>query len=86
MPTPLMTSSWLFPPRTREVQLDEAWSFVGKKQQNCYPADPADDHQGDLWDHIAYDSEHKLVLVVVPGIARRRVCPGGRWRIQGPSG
>ena len=67
MPTTLTTSSWLFPPRTREVQLDEAWSFVGKKQKNCDPADPADDHKGDWWDHVAYDPEHKLVLVVVPG-------------------
>jgi len=68
-----MTSSWLFPPRTREVQLDEAWSFVGKKQKNCDPADPADDHKGDWWDHVAYDPEHKLVLVVVPG-ARSGEC------------
>jgi hypothetical protein len=62
-----MTSSWLFPPRTREVQLDEMWAFVAKKQKNCDPADPADDHKGDYWDHVAYDPEHKLVLVVVPG-------------------
>jgi hypothetical protein len=62
-----MTSSWLFPPRTREVQLDEAWSFVAKKQANCDPTDPADDHKGDWWDHAAYDPEHKLVLAVVPG-------------------
>jgi hypothetical protein len=67
MPTTLTTSSWLFPPRTREVQLDEAWSFVGKKQKDCDPADPADDHKGDWWDHVAYDPEHKLVLAVVPG-------------------
>ena len=62
-----MTSSWLFPPRTREVQLDEKWSFVGKKQKNCDPLDPADDHKGDWWDHVAYDPEHRLVLAVVPG-------------------
>jgi IS1 family transposase len=62
-----MTSSWLFPPRTREVQFDEMWSFVGKKQGNCDPADPDDDHKGDWWDHVAYDPEHKLVLAVVPG-------------------
>ncbi len=62
-----MTSSWLFPPRTREVQFDEMWAFVGKKQKNCDPTDPADDHKGDYWDHVAYDPEHKLVLVVVPG-------------------
>lgn len=63
----LMTSSWLFPPRTREVQFDEMWSFVGKKQKTCDPTDPADDHKGDWWDHIALDPEHKLVLAVVPG-------------------
>ena len=62
-----MTSSWLFPPRTREVQFDEKWSFVDKKQKNCDPTDPADDHKGDWWDHVAYDPEHRLVLAVVPG-------------------
>ncbi len=63
----LMTSSWLFPPRTREVQLDEKWSFVHTKQKHCDPTDPADDHKGDWWDHVAYDPEHRLVLAVVPG-------------------
>ena len=67
MPTTLTTSSWLFPPRTREVQLDEKWSFVAKKQKNCDPTDPADDHKGDWWDHVALDPEHKLILAVVPG-------------------
>ena len=66
-PTTLTTSSWLFPPRTREVQFDEKWSFVAKKQKNCDPADPADDHKGDWWDHVAFDPEHRLVLAVVPG-------------------
>ena len=66
-PTTLMTSSWLFPPRTREVQFDEKWSFVAKKQKNCDPTEAADDHKGDWWDHVAYDPEHKLVLAVVPG-------------------
>jgi IS1 family transposase len=62
-----MRSSWLFPPRTCEVQLDEKWSFVGKKQANCDPTDPTDDHKGDWWDHVAYDPEHRLVLAVIPG-------------------
>jgi hypothetical protein len=62
-----MTSSWPFPPETREVQLDEKWSFVAKKQHNCDPDDPADDHKGDWWDHVAYDAEHRLVLAVAPG-------------------
>ena len=40
---------------------------MGKKQKNCDPADPDDDHCGDYWDHVAFDPEHKLVLAVVPG-------------------
>ncbi len=61
------TNSWLFPPQTREVQFDEKWAFVGKKEKNCDPADPADDRQGDNWDHVAFDPEHRLVVSVVPG-------------------
>ena len=37
-----MTNSWAFPPNTREVQFDEKWSFVGKKEKHCDPADPGD--------------------------------------------
>jgi IS1 family transposase len=43
------------------------WSFVAKKQKNCNPDDPADDHKGDWWDFVAYDAEHRLVVAVVPG-------------------
>lgn len=43
------------------------WSFVGKKQKNCDPAHPDDDHQGDWWDHVAFDPEPTLVLAVIPG-------------------
>ena len=67
MPARPTRSSWLFPPATREVQFDEKWSFVHKKQKTCDPADPADDHKGDWWDHVAYDADHRLVLAVVPG-------------------
>ena len=67
MPGKSTTSSWLFPPRTREVQFDEKWSYAFKKQEHCDPTDPADDHHGDWWDHIAIDPETKLVLCVVPG-------------------
>jgi hypothetical protein len=42
MPT---TKSRRFPPETREVQLDEKWSFVAKRQVHCDPLDPADDHK-----------------------------------------
>ena len=61
------TKSWLFPPQTREVQFDEKWAFVAKKQKNCDPANPADAQKGDSWDHVAYDPEHRLVLAVIPG-------------------
>lgn len=65
---PTCTTSWSpFPPRTREVQLDEKWAFVAKKQANCDPADPADDRRGDHWDHVALDADHRLVVGVVPG-------------------
>lgn len=38
------TSTWLFPPRTREVQFDEKWVFVAKQQKNGDPTNPADAH------------------------------------------
>ena len=60
-------SWWRFPPQTREVQCDEKWAFVGKKAKHCDPTDPADAKQGDNWDHVALDPEHRLVVSVVPG-------------------
>jgi IS1 family transposase len=66
-PKPPTTNSWAFPPCTREVQFDEKWAFVSKKQKNCDPTNPDDDHCGDYWDYVAFDPEHKLVLAVVPG-------------------
>lgn len=67
MPNNSMTSWWPFPPSTREVQCDEKWAFVGKKQPHCRDDEPADEQRGDHWDHVAYDPEHRLVLSVVPG-------------------
>jgi hypothetical protein len=49
------------------VQLDEKWSFVGKKERHCDPADEADWFRGDQWDHVALDPDHRLVLEVVVG-------------------
>jgi IS1 family transposase len=40
---------------------------VGKKEKHCDPDDPDDARQGDNWDHVAFDPEHRLVLSVVPG-------------------
>jgi len=61
------TNSWPFPPETREVQFDEKWSFVGKKEKRCDPTNPEDAKRGDNWDHVAIDPEHRLVVSVVPG-------------------
>jgi hypothetical protein len=47
--------------------VDEKWAFVGKKQAHCDPDNPADAEQGDHWDHVALDVDHRLVLYVVPG-------------------
>lgn len=58
-------SSWPFPPQTKEVQFDEKWSFVGKKEE------PSDSHDppgfGQNWDHTAIDAESRLLLSLVPG-------------------
>ncbi len=61
------TNSWLFPPQTREVQFDEKWSFVGKKEKHCDPTKDGDAFCGDNWDHVALDAEHRLVVCVVTG-------------------
>jgi len=49
------------------VQFDEKWAFVGKKEKHCDPEALADAEQGDNWDHVALDPEHRLVVSVVPG-------------------
>jgi IS1 family transposase len=67
MPSSSTTNAWRFPPLTTEVQFDEKWAFVAKKEAHCDRADPADDHKGDYWDHVAFDPEHRLVVAVVPG-------------------
>jgi hypothetical protein len=52
------------------VQFDEKWAFVGKKEKPCDPDKPADAKQGDNWEHIALDPEHRLVVSVGPGKRR----------------
>jgi IS1 family transposase len=67
MPKRCTRNSWPFPPRTREVQVDEKWAFVGQKEASCDPLDPLDRLRGDDWDHTAVDPESRLLLAVVPG-------------------
>ena len=40
---------------------------MDKKEKHCDPENPADAQQGDNWDHVALDPEHRLVVSVVPG-------------------
>src|SRR3954468_12253352 len=58
---------WLFSPQTRELQLDEKWSFVFKKHKRCSKEELEQEKVGDCWDHIAFDPEHRLVLGAVFG-------------------
>ena len=67
MPAVYMTNWSRFPPQTKELQFDEKWAFVGKKEKHCDPNDPNDAKQGDNWDHVAYDPESRLALSVVSG-------------------
>jgi IS1 family transposase len=47
--------------------MDEKWAFVARKEAQCEADDPAGGRQGDNWDHVAFDPEHRFVLAVVPG-------------------
>lgn len=49
---------------TKEIQLDEKWGFVYKKQAHC---DEHEKERGDNWDHVAIDPEHRLLLCVISG-------------------
>ena len=72
MPANSTTNWWPFPPETEEVQFDEKWAFVYKKEGRCDPHQPVDERCGDHWDHVAFDPEHKLVVTVVPGKRTRK--------------
>lgn len=67
-------NSWPFPPQTREVQVDEKWGFVAKKEASCDPLDPLDRFCGDDWDHTAVDPESRLLLALVPGKRDGETC------------
>jgi len=56
-----------FSPQTREVQADEKWGFVAKKEKHCDDTCAADKEKGDQWDHTAIDAESRLIISAVPG-------------------
>ncbi len=38
--------------------MDEAWSFVAKKEKNCDEDEPEDRVRGDCWDDVLFDPEY----------------------------
>jgi IS1 family transposase len=68
------------------LQFDEKWSFVGKKQENVGPDDPAGAARGEVWDHVAVDPEHRLVLSVVPGKRTAENCRAVVADVHGRTG
>jgi len=50
-----------------EVQLDELWSYVGKKQRKRMKPDELRKEFGDCWIWVAFDPETKVVLGYVLG-------------------
>ena len=63
----------------KELELDELWAFVGKKDRNVRETDDAT--KGIAWTWLAVDRETKLV----PDLPRREAHGGGRGDVhRGP--
>src|ERR1700730_14200918 len=52
----------------KHIQVDEIWSYVGKKQRQVTPQDDGS-RVGDQWTFVALDPETKIVPVSVSGSA-----------------
>ena len=50
-----------------ECQLDEMWSFVGKKEKNLNAVEKAVGSLGDAWIWIAFDAVHKIFMAQIVG-------------------
>lgn len=57
----------LFDQSVSECQLDELWSFVGKKEKNLDTVEKLSGDLGDAWIWIAFDAVSKVVLASVVG-------------------
>jgi len=62
-----VSRSLLMNMRVTECQLDEMWSFVGKKEKNLDPVEKLQRSLGDAWIWIAFDAVHKIVLAYIIG-------------------
>lgn len=58
----------------REVQLDELWSFLQKKEANCSEWEALRDEYGDCWVWVAFDPESKVILAYAVGKRTRERC------------
>jgi IS1 family transposase len=50
-----------------ECQLDEMWSFIGKKEKNLTPIEKLQGGMGDAWIWIAFDAASKVAIATVVG-------------------
>ena len=48
--------------RSKRIQCDEVWSFVGAKQKNAKPELVAQGKAGDVWTWVAIDADSKLAV------------------------
>jgi len=62
-----VTHALLVNTKVTECQLDEMWSFVGKKEKNLGPIEKLGRTLGDAWIWIAFDAVNKVVLAKVVG-------------------
>lgn len=53
--------------KVSECQLDEMWSFIGKKEAHLEPIEKLEGILGDAWIWIAFDPAHKVVIAHVIG-------------------
>lgn len=59
--------------KTRVVQVDEIWSFVGSKEKNT-SAEKKEEGNGDAWTWVAIDADSKLVVTWHVGLRDQSSC------------
>ena len=62
----------------KDVQADEIWSFIGKKEKQVRPGD--DQSLGDCYTFVAIERDTKLVLNFAVGQAGPAARPIALWR------
>ena len=63
----VVISTLLMNMRVSECQLDEMWSFVGKKEKNLDSVEKLQRLLGDAWIWVAFDAINKIVLAYIVG-------------------